>query len=159
MCEILGGVGHDQSGFGTIVGHCVRVGAHEGHGDGHITSDPRAPALEAQHSVVAGLGSSDRPAHALARVSGEERHDTRARTRAQNHVVNGQHPGGRCVGGNAGHQNLKGRKQRDIIYIHGRRPGVINPPAHPSRPQVPSPGTVDRGKIRGCEVRRLGPQR
>ena len=158
LCEILGGVGHDQRGFGTIVGHRIRVGAHERQGDGHIGGNPGTPALDAQDSVVAGLGVADRPAHALARVGGEERHGIRARACAQNHVVNSQHPGGRSAGGYAGHQNLIGSKQRAIIIIHGRRPGVINPPAHPGRPQVPSPGAVECTEIRGREVRRLGSQ-
>lgn len=159
LCETLGGVGHDQRGLGTTVGHRGRVGAHDGQGDGHIGGDPFTPALEAQHAVVAGLGVADRPAHALARVGGEERHGTRARARAQNHVVDGHHPGGRRVRGHSGHQNLIGRKQRDIIYIHGRRPRVIDPPAHPGGPQVPGPGAVDRAEVRGREVRRLGPER
>ena len=159
--KTLGGVGHDRGGLGTIVGRSVRESTHDGQGDGDISDGSRTPALESENAL-AGLGLAYRPAEALARVAGEERHGTLARAHTEDHVVDGHHSGGWRAVGYGGHQNLVGSKRRDIIMIHGRRPGVINPSAHSAGPQIPGPGAAHFGDLtRRGEVRRgaSGPQR
>ena len=156
--QTAGGVRHDQCGLGAIVRRRGGVGPHDGQRDGNIRGDSVTPAFETQ-DATAGLGSTDRPTQGLARVAGEKRHGTRARTRSQNDIIDGQHAGRWRASGDVGHQNLIGRKRRYVIMIHGRRPGMINPPAHPGGSEIPGPGAVERTEIRCPEVGCLRLQR
>ena len=154
---------HDPRGLGTGIGRCVGVGSQVdpgswGYINGNVCGDSGTPAFETQNAID-GLRRSDRPAQTFAGIAGEKRHGTAARTRTQNHVVHLQNPCRRRAGGHGRHQDLIRRKRRDPILIRSRRPGMIDPPAHPGGTQIVGLSPIDRGKIGHGKVRCGGQER